>query len=195
MIHLTTRIETLLGFQISVVVAFLNDSYIAAGFGIRCVCRWKNKKGLSRRLERIFYCWNPGEVVQRFRKDHMFVFYDVSMHLGAADGNDFSILDDLVQFEFLPVNGDNMILDDCCTVTECGVHAITAEIDKTNLDLRGQSFVLLPPYKKRKRSFSGSEDIKMVHINMSILLPSEVTFEFILVEESCNYSCFDRVMM
>lgn len=187
MIHLTPRIETLLGFQISVVVAFWNDSYSTAGFGIRCVCRWKNKKGLSRRLERIFYCWNPEEVVQRVQNNHMFVFCDVSMHPCVFDGNDFNILDDLVHFELLPVSRENKILDDCCTITECGVYAITTKIDKTNLDLRGQSFVLLPPYKKRKRSFSGSEDIEMVHLSISYFIgdclryASKVTFVFLFI--------------
>ncbi|KAG7636426.1 Winged helix DNA-binding domain superfamily [Arabidopsis thaliana x Arabidopsis arenosa] len=134
MIRLTPRIETLLGFQISVVVAFWNDSYSDAGFGI----------------------------------SHMFVFYDVSMHPCVVDGNDFNILDDVVHFELLPVSRENKILDDCCTVTECGVYAITENVDQTNLDFRGPSFALLPPYKKRKRSFSGSEDIEMENQRLNI---------------------------
>lgn len=178
-IQLTPRIKTLLGFRISVVVAFWDDSYNAAGFGIRCVCRWENKKGLSRRLERIFPCWTPEEVAQKVQKNHMFVFCDVSMHPGAAGGNDLDILDDLVVFEFVPVNGQNMVLDDSCTVTECGVDVITAETDQTSLNLRPRATVLdkvelssyvLPPYKKRKRSFSGSEEIETVHLTSSLVV-------------------------
>uniref|UniRef100_A0A1J3CUJ9 Disease resistance protein RRS1 n=1 Tax=Noccaea caerulescens TaxID=107243 RepID=A0A1J3CUJ9_NOCCA len=167
-IQLTPRIKTLLGFQISVVVAFWDDSYNVAGTGIRCVCRWRNKKGVSRRLERVFDCWTPEEFfAQRVRKNHMFVFCDVSMHPGAADGNDLDLLDDLVVFEFFPVNGQNMLLDDSCTITECGVDVITAETEKGSrrsasvLDSMEISSYVLPLYKKRKRSFS--EDIEMEH--------------------------------
>ncbi|KAG2298220.1 hypothetical protein Bca52824_034692 [Brassica carinata] len=162
----------ILGFKITVVVAFWDDSLNAASFGIRCVCRWKNKEGLSRRLERVFHCWTPEEVAQSVLKNHMFVFCDVSMHLGTPDGNDLDILDDLIVFEFVPVNGQNMVLDDCCTITECGVDVVTAKTDKASHDLRRPGSVLdsmelssyvLPQFKKRKRSFSGSKDIEMEH--------------------------------
>ncbi|KAL0733214.1 hypothetical protein Bca4012_009424 [Brassica carinata] len=161
----------ILGFKITVVVAFWDDSLNAASFGIRCVCRWKNKEGLSRRLERVFHCWTPEEVAQSVLKNHMFVFCDVSMHLGTPDGNDLDILDDLIVFEFVPVNGQNMVLDDCCTITECGVDVVTAKTDKASHDLRRPGSVLdsmelssyvLPQFKKRKRSFSGSKDIEMM---------------------------------
>ncbi|WZZ43706.1 hypothetical protein YC2023_039965 [Brassica napus] len=164
------HIIKLLGFKITVVVAFWDDSRNAASFGIRCVCRWKNKKGLSRRLERVFYCWTPEEVAQSVLENHMFVFCDVSMHLGIADGNDHDILDDLIVFEFVPVNGKNRVLDDCCTITECGVDVITEKTDKASHDLRRPGSALdsmelssyvLPQFKKRKRSFSGSKDIEM----------------------------------
>ncbi|XP_013622929.1 PREDICTED: disease resistance protein RRS1 isoform X2 [Brassica oleracea var. oleracea] len=166
------HIIKLLGFKITVVVAFWDDSRNAASFGIRCVCRWKNKKGLSRRLERVFYCWTPEDVAQSVLENHMFVFCDVSMHLGIADGNDHDILDDLIVFEFVPVNGQNRVLDDCCTITECGVDVITEKTDKASHDLRRPGSALdsmelssyvLPQFKKRKRSFSGSKDIEMEH--------------------------------
>lgn len=175
------HIIKLLGFKITVVVAFWDDSRNAASFGIRCVCRWKNKKGLSRRLERVFYCWTPEEVAQSVLENHMFVFCDVSMHLGIADGNDHDILDDLIVFEFVPVNGKNRVLDDCCTITECGVDVITEKTDKASHDLRRPGSALdsmelssyvLPQFKKRKRSFSGSKDIEMVHLTFSLAVSS-----------------------
>ncbi|KFK40092.1 hypothetical protein AALP_AA3G329500 [Arabis alpina] len=89
----------------------------------------------------------------------------------AGGGSDLDILDDqVVLFEFVPVNAQNRVLDDSCTVIECGVDVITAETDQTSPNLRRPTTVLdnvelssyvLPPYKKRKRSFSGSEDIEM----------------------------------
>ncbi|CAA7021988.1 unnamed protein product [Microthlaspi erraticum] len=170
-IQLTPRIKTLMGFQISVVIAFWDESYNVSGIGIRCVCRWRNKKGVSRRLERVYDCWTPEEVIaQRVRKNHMFVFCDVSMHPGAADGNYLDLLNDLVVFEFVPVNDQNMVVDDSCTITECGVDVITTETGRASHDLRRTSSVLdsmelssyvLPPYKKRKRILSGLEDIEM----------------------------------
>ncbi|CAH2051493.1 unnamed protein product [Thlaspi arvense] len=172
-IQLTPHIKTLLGFRISVVVAYWDGSYNAAGFGIRCVCRWKNKKGISRRLETIFYCWTTEEVAQKVPKSHMFVFCDVSMHPGAAaEGNDHDILDDLVVFQFDTVNEQNRLLDDYCTVTECGVDVITTKTEQTSFNLRRPATVLdnveissyvSPPYKKRKQSFSRSKDTEMEH--------------------------------
>ncbi|CDY07882.1 BnaC03g47400D [Brassica napus] len=136
------HIIKLLGFKITVVVAFWDDSRNAASFGISVL------------------------------ENHMFVFCDVSMHLGIADGNDHDILDDLIVFEFVPVNGKNRVLDDCCTITECGVDVITEKTDKASHDLRRPGSALdsmelssyvLPQFKKRKRSFSGSKDIEMEH--------------------------------
>ncbi|XP_010536306.1 PREDICTED: TMV resistance protein N-like [Tarenaya hassleriana] len=118
--QLTSRRMTLLGFVLSVSVS-LSDAYSAAtGFGIRCVCRWRTKNGISHRLERIFRFWEPRETAQKLQRDHTFAFYDVTLHPGD------DIMDDRIEFELCPVDGQNTSLHDSCKVTQCGVYNVTA---------------------------------------------------------------------
>ncbi|XP_024010948.1 probable WRKY transcription factor 16 isoform X2 [Eutrema salsugineum] len=126
--------NTLVGFAMLVEVAFSEDFHDATGLGISCVCRWKNKEGFSRRIERNFHCWAAGKVVPKVQKDHMFVFYDAKMRPSTDEGNDPDILADLVVFEFFPVNKQTKLLDDTCTVTRCGVCVITAPTGNTSLE-------------------------------------------------------------
>nr|BBB21220.1 SSB1A [Arabidopsis thaliana] len=116
------------GFAILVEVAFLEECQ-AGAFGVSCVCRWKDTECVSHRLEKNFHCWIPGEGVP---KDHMFVFCDLDMHLTACEGNDSSILADLVVFEFFTVNKQKKLLDGSCAVTRCGVHVFTAANEDTS---------------------------------------------------------------
>ncbi|KAF8044711.1 hypothetical protein N665_7198s0001 [Sinapis alba] len=163
-IQLTSRINTLLGFRVSVVVAFLDNPNNDVGFGIRCVSKWKTKEGLSRRLERIYDCLTLGEVSLDVRKDHMFVFSDVSMDPGGAEGSEPDILGDLLVFEFLPVNGHNRLLDDCYMITKCGVDVIAAPKKIMILNSRQPTAVVrnvqaepLPPRHEVYLSFRGEE--------------------------------------
>lgn len=123
MIQLGSSWRSTLGFAILVELSFLKDFHEASGFSISCVCRWKDKEFISHSLERSFHCWTPGEGVP---KDYMFVFGDLNMPPSICEGNDPSILADLVVFEFFTVDKQEKLLDESCTVTKCGVHVITA---------------------------------------------------------------------
>lgn len=148
-------LKTLSGFVLSVVVEFWNNYSNTAGFGIKCICR-KSRIDLSPRLERIFHCWAPKEptTVQR---DHMFVFGSVKMHHAEAVNHDF--LADSVTFEFHPVNSENQLLGDSCTVKRCGVYLITDATGNTTLSAKRPSSSMdsgglssmehvAPPYKR-----------------------------------------------
>ncbi|RID78193.1 hypothetical protein BRARA_A01042 [Brassica rapa] len=148
-------LKTLSGFVLSVVVEFWNNYSNTAGFGIKCICR-KSRIDLSPRLERIFHCWAPKEptTVQR---DHMFVFGSVKMHHAEAVNHDF--LSDSVTFEFHPVNSENQLLGDSCTVKRCGVYLITEATGNTTLSAKRPSSSMdsgglssmehvAPPYKR-----------------------------------------------
>ncbi|KAL0793465.1 hypothetical protein Bca101_064842 [Brassica carinata] len=123
--------STLVGFVMQVEVAFSKDYYPATGFGIKCICRWKNKEGRSHRIEKYLHCWSPGKAVI---KDHMLVFCDVKMRPTTDEGNDPYILADLVVFEFYPVDNQSIRLDYSFTVERCGVYAITAATGNTSLE-------------------------------------------------------------
>lgn len=123
MIQLGSSWRTTLGFAVLVELSFLEDYHDATGFGITCVCRWKDKEFISHRLEKSFHCWNPEEGVP---EDHIFVFCDLNMHRSTCEENDPSILADLVVFEFFTVNKQKKPLDESCAVMKCGVHVITA---------------------------------------------------------------------
>ncbi|XP_023633914.1 disease resistance protein RRS1 isoform X2 [Capsella rubella] len=129
MIQLGSSWRSTLGFVIFVEVAFSQDYNEASDFGISCVCRWKDRECVSHRLEKNFNCWIPGE---GFSKDHMFVFCDLNMHPSSCEGNDHSILADLVVFEFYTVNNQKKFLNESCTVTKCGVYVLTAEKKDTS---------------------------------------------------------------
>ncbi|CAH8346090.1 unnamed protein product [Eruca vesicaria subsp. sativa] len=147
-------LKTLSGFALSVVVEFWENYSNTTGFAIKCLCR---KSGnLSPRLERIFHCWAPKEptTVQR---DHMFVFGSVKMHNAEAINHDF--LSDSVTFEFHPVNCENQLLSDSCSVKRCGVYLITdatcdtalsAKRPSSSMDPEGISSMdhVAPPYKR-----------------------------------------------
>ncbi|EOA18502.1 hypothetical protein CARUB_v10007054mg, partial [Capsella rubella] len=147
-------LSTLSGFTLSVVVEFWDNYRNAAGFGIKCICR-KARGDLSPRLERIVHCWAPKEA-PTVQKDHMFVFGNVKMHI--ADGIDHDFLADRVTFEFHPVNWQNKLLDDSCTVKRCAVYLITTTTyEKThgskrpsspNLEELSSVELLAPPYKR-----------------------------------------------
>ncbi|KAL0692982.1 hypothetical protein Bca4012_060162 [Brassica carinata] len=121
----TSWSKTLVGFAMIVEVSFSKDCYYVDGFGISCVCRWKNREGHSHRIERTLHFLAAGKVL----KDHMFVFYDAKMHPSTGEGNDPDILGNLVVFEFVPVNKHNKRLDDNCTVTRCGMYAINGNTE------------------------------------------------------------------
>lgn len=121
--------NTVSGFAMLVEVAFSEDYSDANGFGINCVCRWKNKEGHSHRIERNLHCWAEGKAAPKVRKDHMFAFCDVKLRVSTDKGNDPDIWADLVVFEFFPVNQHTKRLDDSCTVIRCGVYAITSNTD------------------------------------------------------------------
>ncbi|KAG7532629.1 AAA+ ATPase domain [Arabidopsis thaliana x Arabidopsis arenosa] len=130
MTRLTPSRSTLVGFYMLVEVAFSEDNYDATGFGISCVCRWKDMEGRSHRLT--FHYWAPGEAIPKFQKDHIFVFCDVKICPSTSEGKDPDILADLVVFEFFPVNKQRKRLDDSCAVKRCGVYVISAETGNTN---------------------------------------------------------------
>lgn len=148
-------LNTLSGFVLSVVVEFGDNYSNTTGFAIKCICR-KTTTDLSPRLERVFQCWAPKEptTVQR---DHMFVFGSVKLHHAEAVNHDF--LDDLVTFEFYPVNSENQLLGDSCTVKRCGVCLITDATCNTTLSAKRPSSSMdpggisgmeqvAPPYKR-----------------------------------------------
>lgn len=118
-----------MGFFMLVEVTFSEDYYDVNGFGISCVCRWKNREGHSRRIERNLHCWAAGKSSPEVRKNHMFVFYDAKMHPNTGEGNDSDILGNLVVFEFVPVNLEKKRLDDSCIVTRCGIYAINGSTE------------------------------------------------------------------
>ncbi|CAH8278285.1 unnamed protein product [Arabidopsis lyrata] len=146
--------NTLVGFAMLVEVAFSEDYCDTTGFGISCVCRWKNKEGHSHRIERNLHCWALGKAVQ---KDHMFVFCDVNMRPSTNEGNDPNIWADLVVFEFFPINKQKKPLDDCCTVKRCGVRVITAATGSTSLEN------ILPVLSSNPMKFSGNEEVWRVN--------------------------------
>ncbi|CAN6866913.1 unnamed protein product [Brassica oleracea] len=123
--------SALVGFVMQVEVAFSKDYYPATGFGIKCICRWKNKEGGSHRIEKNLHCWAPGKAVLQ---DHMLVFCDVKMRPRTDEGNDPYILADLVVFEFYPVDNQSIRLDYSFTVERCGVYVITAATGNTSLE-------------------------------------------------------------
>ncbi|ESQ45357.1 hypothetical protein EUTSA_v10010075mg [Eutrema salsugineum] len=136
MLELTSALrKTLLGFAIFVVVTFLDDSHNNAGLGVRCISKWKAKKGASRKVEKVFRCWAPREAPE-VQRDHMFVFYeDAEMHKSGGEGNESRILADHVEFEFQAVNGRNKVLGGNCMVTECDVCVITAATGAASLSV------------------------------------------------------------
>ncbi|KAG2239684.1 hypothetical protein Bca52824_091523 [Brassica carinata] len=125
-------LKTLSGFVLSVVVEFWDSYCNTSGFGIKCICR-KSRIDLSPRLERIFHCWAPKEPT-KVRRDHMFVFGSVKMHHAEAVNHDF--LSDSLTFEFHPVNSENQLLGDSCTVKRCGVYLITDATCNTTLSAK-----------------------------------------------------------
>ncbi|CAE6218406.1 unnamed protein product [Arabidopsis arenosa] len=132
-IHLTSSLrKTFLGFVMSVVVSFRDNYYNAAGFSIRCTCIRKMKNGLSHSLEKVFQFWAPMEA-SRIKKDHIFVFYDAKIPSDAREGNNLYIFDELVEFEFRPVNNQNEVLADSCEVKNCGVYVVTDASGDTSL--------------------------------------------------------------
>uniref|UniRef100_M4D5A8 TIR domain-containing protein n=1 Tax=Brassica campestris TaxID=3711 RepID=M4D5A8_BRACM len=137
MIQLGSSWRTTLGFAVLVELSFLEDYQEATGFGITCVCRWKDNEFVSHRLEKSFHCWNPEDGVP---KDHMFVFCDLNMHRSTCEGNDPGILADLVVFEFFTVNKQKKPLDESCTVKKCGVHVITAANGDASCNMTQESF-------------------------------------------------------
>ncbi|CAH8366216.1 unnamed protein product, partial [Eruca vesicaria subsp. sativa] len=122
--------NTLVGFAMLVEFALPEDFCDATGFGISCVCRWKDKEGSSHRIERSMHFWAPGKGVPK--KDHVFVFCDVKMRPNTDEGSDPDIWADLVVFEFFPVGKQKKRLDDSCTVKRCGVSAIPAAAGNTS---------------------------------------------------------------
>ncbi|KAL0727492.1 hypothetical protein Bca4012_023585 [Brassica carinata] len=148
-------LKTLSGFVLSVVVEFWDSYCNTSGFGIKCICR-KSRIDLSPRLERIFHCWAPKEPT-KVRRDHMFVFGSVKMHHAEAVNHDF--LSDSLTFEFHPVNSENQLLGDSCTVKRCGVYLITDATCNTILSAKRPSSSMdpgelssmehvAPPYKR-----------------------------------------------
>ncbi|KAH0940601.1 hypothetical protein HID58_000238 [Brassica napus] len=137
MIQLGSSWRSTLGFAVLVELSFLEDYQEATGFGITCVCRWKDKEFVSHRLEKNSHCWSPEEGVP---KDHMFVFCDLNMHRSTCEGNDPGILADLVVFEFFTVNKQKKPLDESCTVKKCGVHVITAVNGDASCNMTQESF-------------------------------------------------------
>ncbi|CAA7057297.1 unnamed protein product [Microthlaspi erraticum] len=134
-IRLTSSLrKAFLGFTMSVVVSFRDNYYNVAGFSIRCTCIMKRKSGLSNRLEKVFHFWAPKEA-SKIKKDHIFVFYDAVILIpsDAREGNNPYMFDELVKFEFRPVDSQNEVLDDSCKVKTCGVCVITDESGDTSL--------------------------------------------------------------
>ncbi|KAL1195093.1 Disease resistance protein RPP2A [Cardamine amara subsp. amara] len=149
-------INTLSGFAFSVVVEFWDNYRNDAGFGIKCIC-WKSRTDLSRRQDIIFHCWAPKEV-PTVQKDHMFVFGCANM-ITAAEEIDHDFLGDIVKFEFHPVDWENNLLDESCTVKKCRVNLFTAATDDSTLRAKRPSSSkdrddlssmehMKPPYKK-----------------------------------------------
>ncbi|CAE6219581.1 unnamed protein product [Arabidopsis arenosa] len=162
--------NTLVGFAILVEVAFSEAYSEATGFGISCVCRWKNKEGHSHRIERNLHCWDLGKA---FQKDHMFVFFDVNMRPGTDEGSEPDIWADLVVFEFFPVNNQTKPLDDSCTVTRCGVRVITAV--NCNTSIENISPVLsLDPMEVSGNEESKKTDRLVDNIQTSMIDPKEI---------------------
>ncbi|XP_010494609.1 PREDICTED: probable WRKY transcription factor 16 [Camelina sativa] len=136
----------LVGFSMLVEVSFSEDYYDATGFGIGCICRWKNEEGHFNRLERTFHFWGPGEAIPKVQNDHIFVFSDVKVFPSTSD-----ILANLVVFEFFPVNKEGKRLDDSCTVTRCGLYVIASATDNTELRMSSSNSSLDPT------EFSGND--------------------------------------
>ncbi|KAG7560472.1 P-loop containing nucleoside triphosphate hydrolase [Arabidopsis thaliana x Arabidopsis arenosa] len=131
--------KTLLGFAIFVVITFSDDSHNNAGLGVRCVSRWKTKKRVSHRAEKVFSCWAPREAPE-VQRDHMFVFYeDAKMHRDGGEGNEPNLNSNHIEFEFQAVNGRNKVLGGNCMVTECDVCVITAATGATSLSVTNAS--------------------------------------------------------
>ncbi|CAA7057301.1 unnamed protein product [Microthlaspi erraticum] len=151
--------STLVGFTMLVEVAFSEDYHDATGFGICCVCRWKNKEGHPQRIQRNFHCWAAGKDTPKVQKDHMFVFSDVKMHPSTSEGNNPNILVDLVVFEFFPISKQMKLLDDTCTVTRCGVRVITTPTGNTSLEHISAGLSLDPV------QFSGDEVEEVLRVS------------------------------
>ncbi|XP_019057328.1 PREDICTED: protein SUPPRESSOR OF npr1-1, CONSTITUTIVE 1 [Tarenaya hassleriana] len=118
------REKQLVGFVLSVVVAFSDNNSRDDGFGVRCIGSWRARKGSCHRSVRIFWFWKQWEVAPKLRHDHTFVFYQHVMH--PAGGKKY----DEVEFEFYPVKGRGMRPHDSCTVKQCGAYDVNALIDK-----------------------------------------------------------------
>ncbi|XP_020877773.1 protein DA1-related 4 [Arabidopsis lyrata subsp. lyrata] len=115
--------KALSGFAMSVLVSFRDDYHNAVGLGIRCICRWKTKKGNFDQIERVYKCWAPREA-PGVQKDHIFVLYDAKMQVGPDEGMDQIMSSDVLVFEFHTVSGENKPLGANCAVTECDVKVI-----------------------------------------------------------------------
>lgn len=129
-------LKTVSGVAFTVVVDFLDNYSKAAGFGIKCICRMTGTD-LSPRQERVFQFWAPKEA-PTVQKDHLFVFGCANI-ITAAEGFDHDILSGKVTFDFHPVDWENNLLDDKCTVKKCGVRFITAVPFETTLSTKRPS--------------------------------------------------------
>uniref|UniRef100_A0A1J3K5M9 Disease resistance protein RRS1 n=1 Tax=Noccaea caerulescens TaxID=107243 RepID=A0A1J3K5M9_NOCCA len=136
------KIKTVSSFALSVVVEFSDNYNNAAGFGIKCIiiCR-KTGTDLSPRLERTFQFWAPKEV-PTVQKEHMFLFGFVTMN--TAEEDDHDALVDIFRFEFFPVNAENNLLDDSCTLKRCGVYLVTAATCDTTLGAKRSASCMDP---------------------------------------------------
>ncbi|XP_010481624.1 PREDICTED: disease resistance protein RRS1-like [Camelina sativa] len=147
MIQLTSSLrKTFLGFAMSVVVSFRDNYYSAAGFSIRCTCIRKMMNGLSHKLEKVFQFWGPKEA-SKIQNDHIFFFYDAIIHFDVRIGKNRYIFDDLLEFEFRPVNSQNEVLADSCEVKNCGVYVIA--------DASGDTSLVKKRFTPTKRERSG----------------------------------------
>lgn len=124
--------KALSGFAMSVLISFRDDYHNAVGLGIRCICRWKTKKGTFDQIERVYKCWAPRQA-PGVQKDHIFVLYDAKMHVGSGEGMDQITLADVLRFEFHTVSGENKHLGANCAVAECDVKVIMDSKDDTIL--------------------------------------------------------------
>ncbi|KFK24061.1 hypothetical protein AALP_AAs46094U000400 [Arabis alpina] len=97
---------------------------------------------------------------QKLMKAPVFSF-SVPTSIGAAEGSDPDILDDVVVFEFLPVNGHSMFLDDCCMVTRCRVDVIAVATKKTILNSRQPT-----TYVREELDAKGMEKISFNEVNV-----------------------------
>ncbi|EOA12794.1 hypothetical protein CARUB_v10025744mg [Capsella rubella] len=155
----------LVGFAMLVEVTFSEDYCDTTGFGISCVCKWKNKEGHSHRIKRDLHCWGLGNTVSKVQKDHMFVFCDVNMRPGTDEENDLNIWADLVAFEFVPVNEKITLIGDSCTVIRCGVRVITAATGSTSLE-NISPVLSLDPMKVSGYEIFEEEVLRVNYVNL-----------------------------